>query len=78
MGKGFSRDANISGDANVNIINELEQNNIHHETHEWKLWIILIIQILQILFTILKWFVNKAQNRAFKKGCKSMEILDKA
>lgn len=78
MGKQQSKSASSTGDSNVNIVNILEHHDMLHEEHAIKLWIILAINLLQLAIKLFKWYHNKTQQKAFKKGCKSMENLDQA
>lgn len=76
MGKPQSKTA-VSGDSNVNIINQLEQHSEFHDDHNLKLWIIIVFNIAQVLFAIYKWNNKRVKRKAFKKGCMSTNNLDK-
>ena len=54
MGKTQSRNVGSSGDAQVNIVNSLEDHSAAHESHEIKLWIILVAVMIQLLLLLYK------------------------
>ena len=72
MGKQQSKTTDITGDAHVNVINELAAvNNDRHSDHELKLWVLIALNVLQILYKIYKCHQKRLTRRAFAKGCKS-------
>lgn len=77
MGKQQSKTTSISGDPQVNIVNQLEDHSILHEEHAIKLWILLALNIIQLSVTAYKWHAKHVRRRAFEKGCKSSETLSK-
>ena len=66
MGKTQSRNVGSSGDAQVNIVNSLEDHSAAHESHELKLWIILVVVIAQLLILLYKQNQRAAKKRALK------------
>ena len=66
MGKTQSRSATNSGDAQISIVNALEDHSVAHESHELKLWIILVAVMIQLLLLLYKQQQRAAKRRAMK------------
>ena len=62
----MSRNVHNSGDAQVNVINTLEDHTVAHDSHELKLWIILGAVIAQLLLLLYKEHQRAAKKRALK------------
>lgn len=79
MGKEQSKSASTSGDAHINILNQIEENNERHNDHELKLWVLLALNFAQIVYKMFSWYQKRVSRKAFRKGCaQSMENIDKA
>lgn len=76
MGKSASKTVSTEGDPQVNIINQLEDHSVRHESHELKLWLILSLNVLQIIWAVLLWNMKRIKLKAFLKGTKSNATLD--
>lgn len=76
MGKPQSKESTNSGDAQVNIINEIQANNARHVNHEIKLWLLLALNLLQILYKIFNWHQKRVRRKAFVKGCRSQDAVN--
>lgn len=78
MGKEQSKSASTSGDAHVNILNQIEENTERHNDHEIKLWILLAMNVAQIVYKVFRWHQKSIARKAFRKGCaQSSENIDK-
>lgn len=77
MGKPQSKSTSVNGDPQVNIINQLEEHSVLHEDHALKLWILLTLNIIQIAVTVYKWHEKRVRRKAYEKGMKSSEVLNK-
>ena len=75
MGKQQSKATSVSGDPQVNIINQLESHESLHEDAQIKLWLLIALNVIQMLLTLYKWHEKRVKRRAFLKGCKSTDAL---
>lgn len=77
MGKSASKTVSTTGDPQVNIVNQLEDHSVRHEGHELKLWLLLALNLLQILWAVFQWNTKRIKTKAFRKGLKSQDNLNR-
>ena len=71
MGKTQSHSAQNTGNAQVNVINQLEAHSEAHEGHELKLWLILSLVVIQTAILLYKQY-TKSMNRCALKAARSV------
>ena len=64
MGKSYSRSIENKGDAQVSVINTLENHSEAHDGHEVKLWTILALVIILLAFTVHREYAKIIKKRA--------------
>ena len=67
----------INGDAEVNIINNLETHKVAHDKHELLLWIILTCVVILLLIKLIKLYNTYVKNNNLRtaKFVNSMQTV---
>lgn len=73
MGTETSKQAEITGDAQVNIINQLQTGAEHHEQHEVKLDIVLGIVVALLMLKLYELYKKNINEKAAKRARASLE-----
>lgn len=76
MGTSQSKETEVTGDSQVQVINKLEVHEGLHQQHEMKLTVILIIVSIHFVITIYKLYKEHTRSLAFK-AAKSIADLEK-
>lgn len=77
MGKTQSKKAQISGDPQVAVLNQLEIHEELHTQHEFKLSLILVLVTIHLLITLFRLYKGHTRKQALK-AAKSVADLTNA
>ena len=66
MGSTKSKSSQVSGDPQVQILNQLELHAESHTDHDLKTTIILAVVVLQLLLAGIKWYKKHTRTQALK------------
>lgn len=72
----FGSENKVDGDAQVSIINKLEQHSEAHADHQIKIWAILIICAAHFVLAVYTIYTKRVRAKAYAKAMKSVSNLN--